>query len=457
VIDPIVVIGAFHLAAGGLLYVAYTARHRALQRGWREAARRAGLTGIRTGSATWLGAVTGAAGGLGVSLSRYKHGKYEYGTQITIRGDSGLTLRPEEAGSGIESLLGVREIEVGDPPFDAAVWVLGAPETARAVLDAETREELRGLLAGPGAFSVADGDLRARIPDRDGPTSPEALAGVLKTLLAMARKLQRPADLVGRLAENAEHDPEWQVRLQNLLLLAESFPRHPRTREALRRACEDGREDVQLAAALALEDDLGRRTLMEIASREGSADDCMARAVTGLGEAQPSERLQTILAHALRTRRMRTAGACLDVLGLCGGPAVVEPLAKVLAIENGSLGIAAARALGASRAEGAEAPLLRALDGAPAPVREAAATALGFVGSARAVLPLKGVAASSSAGGPLRRAARQAVAEIQGRLRGVASPGQLSLADPESGQLSLAGEDRRGQVSMAERRKPNEP
>ncbi len=67
----------------------------------------------------------------------------------------------------------------------------------------------------------------------------------------------------------------------------------------------------------------------------------------------------------------------------------------------------------------------------------AAAKALGRVGSARAVLPLKEVAERSRRDLELRPAARQAIGEIQSRLQG-ASPGQLSLAGAEAGQLSLA-------------------
>ena len=46
----------------------------------------------------------------------------------------------------------------------------------------------------------------------------------------------------------------------------------------------------------------------------------------------------------------------------------------------------------------------------------------------------------------LRRAARQAIAEIQSRLAS-ASPGQLSLAATEAGQLSLA-QAKAGQLSL---------
>jgi len=77
----------------------------------------------------------------------------------------------------------------------------------------------------------------------------------------------------------------------------------------------------------------------------------------------------------------------------------------------------------------------------------AAARALGRVGSAAAVAPLKEAEARRREP-DLTRAARQAIAEIQARLPG-ASPGQLSLASGETGSLSLA-EDERGRLSLKE-------
>ena len=77
----------------------------------------------------------------------------------------------------------------------------------------------------------------------------------------------------------------------------------------------------------------------------------------------------------------------------------------------------------------------------------ACAEALGQVGSSNAVARLRAVE-STSKDETLRRAVREAVAQIQGRLTG-ATPGQLSLADGESGQLRLT-EDETGRVTLHE-------
>jgi len=68
------------------------------------------------------------------------------------------------------------------------------------------------------------------------------------------------------------------------------------------------------------------------------------------------------------------------------------------------------------------------------------------------VLPLRELA--EVANNPeLRRTAQKSVATIQSRLTG-ASPGQLSLADARSGELSLADDDPRGRLSLTAARQP---
>ena len=114
---------------------------------------------------------------------------------------------------------------------------------------------------------------------------------------------------------------------------------------------------------------------------------------------------------------------------------------------EGELAADAAQALGETGSPAAEPSLIPALQREEDGLRVAAANALGRVGSAAAVLPLKEAAERSWLDRDLRRATRQAIAEIQSRLQG-ASPGQLSLAGAEAGQLSLAQADA-GQLSLS--------
>jgi HEAT repeat protein len=259
--------------------------------------------------------------------------------------------------------------------------------------------------------------------------------------------MDRPADLLGRIAANMRSEPEWRVRMQDLRLLAEGYRGQPAMREALLRACEDPHHELRLRAAEALGED-GREALLRMAT-DPAGEAYAARALLALGEHLPRERGLEILGSALKSRHVETARACLEALGRVGSAAVVAPLAKVLAVERGELAVAAARALGACRAAEAEAPLLRTLARQAGELGAAVAEALGEVGSAAAVLPLQEAAAREGADEGVRRAAREAVARIQSRLQG-ATPGQLSLSEGEAGQLSLAAEDPAGRVSVVE-------
>jgi hypothetical protein len=77
--------------------------------------------------------------------------------------------------------------------------------------------------------------------------------------------------------------------------------------------------------------------------------------------------------------------------------------------------------------------------------RVAAAVALGRMATVRAVLPLKTVEARADVPAALRRAARQAVAEIQSRL-GPAAPGQLTVVADAGGAVSITAAG--GEVSL---------
>jgi HEAT repeat protein len=381
--------------------------------------------------------------------------------RLTIEGSPGITLRAEDMVREFERYTGPRETELGDVAFDREVYVHGTPERLRAALDSETRRILRPLLKGriaaagaPAAsiwagVTIRDGDIVAEFGANETAQLRRHFPAALKTLLEAASCLAPPENLATRIIENTREEPEWQVRLENVRLLAHQFARHPATPEALQRACHDEDQEVQLEAALGLGPDTAEATLREIACAEHSADPLAARAIAALDRRMTREQLKAVLNHALRTRRVETARTCLVALGTFGGPLVVEQLAKVLALHAGELAVVAARALGASRAPSAEAPLLTALRGSASDVRVAAAEALGRVGGAGAVLPLREIASQNRLDTALRKAARESIAEIQSRLSG-ASPGQLSIAQGQGGEVSLAGEDPQGRLSVPE-------
>jgi HEAT repeat protein len=109
--------------------------------------------------------------------------------------------------------------------------------------------------------------------------------------------------------------------------------------------------------------------------------------------------------------------------------------------------IAASRVLkegGTARFEGT---LIRALTHRLADIQRDAVIALGRIGTVESVAPLADWVAHHVLDRFVRTDARRAIAAIQSRVPG-ASPGQLSLAGAEAGQVSLAEKDRRGEVSL---------
>jgi hypothetical protein len=406
-------------------------RRRAHLRIWDVAAKRVGLTEVVPAEGGFFAgeSVTGRSGPLQVRLESYRHGKYEHGTKIVVtglgHGAGGLSLRREGLSTAFEKrFIGEREIEIGDPAFDEEYYVQGQAPLALAILDAETRRGLAGLLRGRVTVagretveigpSLSDGILEVRIKESGFSGNRERVPQILAGVLDVARRLVAPPDVAARLAENLRVEPEPGARLRALLTLAREFHGHPATREALLAARADPSAEVRLRAASYLGEE-GRETLLALVEGAGTDDSCAARAVAALGSGLAGERAEAALRRALGgAGRPQTAQACLEALAL----------------------------LGRAEAEGLILLALRSEDDA---VARAAARAIGKVGTVVAVAALREAA---ERGGEMRRAARQAIAEIQGRLTG-AEPGQLSLAGGEAGALSLAdGEP--GRLSLAE-------
>jgi HEAT repeat protein len=407
-------------------------------RTWREIAAQSGLRVVD--SSGWVGRpfLQTKAGSFEVRFEQSRRDTYNTLLGIAVPGPQGFNeVRIRRERQYIPR--GAREIELGDPDFDSRFFVEGPPRLLFLLFDAETRRLLTSVddANQRGELEVVDGEIRTDAMD-------PIFFQLLPTLLEMARRFAQPVDAARRLAENATLDPAAGVRLQNLRLLIHQYPGEPGTVETLRAACADISPEVRLWAGKELGAE-GRDVLLALA--EGTLEDSLkAQAVSFLGQGLSFERAVAILTQALRRRRLRTARACLEALSGEGAAGAVDVLAKVVAREEGELAVTAARALGGTGSPAAEAPLLQALQRDEADLQVAAASALGRVGSVASVPALKEVA-ERFPHPELRRATRQAIAEIQSRLPG-ASPGQLSLAGEEAGQLSLA-EAEAGQLSLA--------
>ena len=408
---------------------------------WESTARKGGLAKIQKSRESLLDPVelTARRDRMRVRFRSYDHGD-DGGTHILVSADwprqlIGFALHPETtATTSAEKSV---EIVVGDEAFDDAFLVGGPAPAVRAWLDTETRAYLLELHQW-GRVMIAHGELRVEVSERKRSLLPD----VLRVQLGVARRLERRLAIAPALLSQVIHDPVPGVRLECLSTLTREFGPSQETGEAARAACGDADPEIRLRAALALGLE-GQGVLFELAERLVD-DACAAKALEALESKLEPERLLAILERARKTRRLAASRACLAQLGRKGGAAVLATLVEVMT-SDGELGVDAARALGTTGLPAAEEPLIGALAREPAALRIAAAEALGAVGSAASVLPLKEAADEHAADKELGRAARQAVAEIQARLTG-ASPGQISLSDNNRGHLSVAG-DTAGRLS----------
>ncbi|MDO8834998.1 MAG: HEAT repeat domain-containing protein [Vicinamibacterales bacterium] len=454
------------VGVGSVVYLAFWLRSQELAKAWQKAAAAARLTDVEVSTFVGLESkLRGNANGLEVTVERYRRGKYENGTRVTVgglrHGTYALTIRPEGVTSTIEKTFGEREIVVGDPAFDDAAYVQGQPGLVRAIFDAETRRALRVLLdkgvrvdgaSGPKWLSnvrvrVSDSELRVDIRSRPFDRTEAWLPAILPQLLTIAQRLRRPEDVAAQIAANIRGEALEAVRLANLRTLTTEFPRHQATRDALVAALADQGAGVRLHAATALGPE-GQAALLELTSA-GVPDGVAAKAVAALGTAFPADRAITRLREAREAGHGATALACVENLGASGSATAVEVLVEILEADRGVLAAAAARALGKVGDARSEKALVAALDDDSSEVRVAAAETLGRIGTPLAVVPLREASAANLLNAELRRATRQAIAEIQSRVAG-ASPGQLSLAQDQAGQVSLVEEDTHGQVSLAQ-------
>ncbi|HVG06548.1 MAG TPA: HEAT repeat domain-containing protein [Thermoanaerobaculia bacterium] len=399
---------------------------------WRDAAVSSGLQvmGVSRGWSPWVKA-RDSLGEVLIGLS----GDGASGVRVVVEASGSedfhqVQIRPQPPGF-------VPEIDLRDVIFDSEFHILGPVLLVSALLDEETRR-LMSLVNIESRMEISSGMLRADLTD-------EKIPRVLPMLLDLRRRFAAPLHIPRRLADNARRDAVPGVRVHNLLLLINKLPHAPETAEALRAVRSDPSPEVRLRIAIELESE-GRDILRALAT-DLKDDAVSARALSRVGTELSFEQMRDLLERALSRRRLQTARVCLEAIGSSGAAASVDVLAKVLENEYGELAPIAAQTLGATESPAAEPPLLQALERDQADLQVAAAEALGRVGSAAAVLPLKEVSERSRLGADIRRAAREAIAEIQTRLQG-ASPGQLSLAGAEAGQLSLT-EGETGQLSLA--------
>lgn len=327
------------------------------------------------------------------------------------------------------------DVLTGDPRFDDAVEVMGAPSVVLALFDSPLREAAREFVALGGRFVAG----RLSLVSAPGLSFDLITAGVrLAVDIAERLTTSEGGGIYARLARNAREDPEPGARLSNLVCLQEQFPLVPSARDASLAALEDASPWVRLSAARFLTHE-GYGVLRALLADDAAPDDAAADAVTLLSSRLPRSEAGPLLAPILKSHTGETQRRAIESLGRLGYAAAAGPLMVILERSNPRTAAVAARALAALGHAPAERALLRAAENDAGELRVAALRALGEVGSVRAVEPLLGLLDRTRRDAGAARAIREAIAAIQARLAG-AGAGQLALASEpeEGGRLSLA-------------------
>jgi hypothetical protein len=350
----------------------------------------------------------------------------------------GLRLRRADGLLPIRLLLG-RPEPTGDVLFDRLWTAHGEADRVHALLGAEVRAAVQAL--HEPTLRVTDAELRVTLADAACSTG--ELIRVLRGLEALRTALLAAAAVptAHRLEHHAEHDPEPEVRAACFTALA-AVPANPRVAGALRRVAPGFLQSRAATVRLLAASHLGEGALdawAQLCADPSTALEVRAEAWRRLAAAHPQPAALAPLFWRLWSSAQGALRAAL--LGEATRVGVSLSRAQLDAIvddPDSEVQSRVATALGRTDAEAT--PVLLRLLSAVDPVAQAAASALGQVGDARAVAPLERVAQSILLTPALRQVAQVAARRIvrrlteQARARGA---GQLSLAPAEGGGLSV--------------------
>ena len=418
---------------------------------WQQAAQELGLQ--YTDGGMWkTNHIDGFIGKLSVVIDTFTRGSGKNSstyTRFRVQGAAiprNLTLKGEGLGTTFSKLFSGEDVEVDDQPFDRKVLLEG-PEAQSVALMSHRARHLTQMLVEHGG-RVSEGELYCET--RGVSSDAHYMAQIARLLTALGEELgQDGTTILERLGKNATHDPHPGVRARNLSLLIGDHPKSPATQAAARSALEDSSAPVRLQAAIFL-------------GRAGAASlDALVRG-TELGTRGKVKALQALGARYPDAGAIRTLEAALGDPLLPVRAAAISELARrrhrelvpylqtmdVPANDPSGLGLAvatAARQLGARELEPRIITLLTSADNA---VKTAAAQALAACGTVAAVEHLHPHTEGFFTHGPLKKAAREAIATIQSRLQG-AEGGRLSVFEAaEAGAVTLS--DDAGSLSVAE-------
>lgn len=301
----------------------------------------------------------------------------------------------------------------GDALFDSTIALYGDEVEILAIFNPGNRRAALDLYVG-APFSLKAGRLtllRSGLVDR-----PALMEIAVRRLVGWANLLDvDPALIPARLAQAATDDPEAEVRRRSRNALLTRFTGTPFAASIARDALDDDDPIIRLRAAMALGDEKLESIIQCVQSIR------LAMSVRLMA-------FEYLVDHAPPTVVMPLASSLLHEPGEDVATALCETLWRV---DHDAVPPILARLLGDVKQRSMSEP-----------VAIAAAGALGRCGTVEEVPALTAVVEDRGSSSAVVKAARTAVARIQGRLGG-AGAGQLAVAAAglQTGAMALAGWD----------------
>ncbi|MBI5368064.1 MAG: HEAT repeat domain-containing protein [Planctomycetes bacterium] len=442
-------------------------------RTWRVAARRLGLT-FEEGKGTYQMRMSGVQDGMTIKVD-YQRPLHRAGAlyDATPTDHNLYSVWSEEIPQDLRVMpettaerSGLRrpDLEVADPAFDQSVFLRGVESRTLAVLDAETRRLLMEFVRRWGG-QVRLGALA--IDDRELFPRPEEIEERVRTMCRLAARLRlRGRSVPALLSRNGFEDGVREVRYRNLEVLFERYPQSAEAPEACARvlAAPPDAEFRLLAARAA--GAAGHPHLEALFADPTAGAEVRAGALAAIVERFPPARAIELADAAFSGDDLVLRRAAIRAYGsLRHRPAFAAVVACARPERNADAATqeAIAEALGDFGEAAAEPVLAGLLADGQAPVRAAAARALGRVGTLAAIEPLTARTRTGVFGetDEVRKAAREAITALRKRF-GVerAQAGRLTVfaggeEGGDAGALSVA-HDPTGALSPApERSEPD--
>ncbi|MEC8024322.1 MAG: hypothetical protein VX223_10340 [Myxococcota bacterium] len=325
------------LAIGAGLFVAGLMRNHHAKR-WREYAE---FLQLEAHIGVFRFTLSGSKGPIEVEIIADAVPNQHYAAKLTITGSFPAELhlsRTRSLGGIARTLVGSRQVHIGDPDFDPKVWLQGNEAELRSIMNKQVRDSV--MVAITQANISCDAyNLTWSIPRNASKTCLATLATVIE--LGVALSVDK-TQTIKRLADNAVNDPVEEVQKRCLTLMANQYPHHDTFVEATRRLAHSNSHSVRLhARILAFQAGHSRADahLLEFANNDSLDVHLRAEAWRVLGSKYHSERMAFIkevlepdILERLTSLTAEIAEMDLDVLRDHGSSQALGPLRTYLQV-----------------------------------------------------------------------------------------------------------------------------